>query len=368
MAFFLLLWGTLGTALATPTHLKPGALVAPLGTVTLVEDALFVRYSYSTLHSVPGVLRGVASSLAEMVRRVEVELAEQTDTPSYPHSTSILNLLKTRLTFLSNKLATATYDFSKHPMHARNKRGLINAFGKISQTLFGTAMDEDVQDLRERYNHLVNIATTNRRVINMHSKHIASLESHLKDLLGHTNHLRSVLNDAIVRIAELTDFVLVDQSLEVLESALDAMLSYNSVLIQNLVNASRGIVTAALFPVADLIKTLDIGQTIFKLQPLFNRDIVEHYYPILETVLTLEAVVIYVPFKSMDTFHAYEIIPFPFSINTSVLILDLPPTLVLIAKDFSVYTTTSRDSLSSCMSSYLHRYHCDATLLFFAPL
>ncbi|XP_045118307.1 uncharacterized protein LOC123508592 [Portunus trituberculatus] len=146
------------------------------------------------------------------------------------------------------------------------------------------------------------------------------------------------------------------------------MFSYNSVLIQNLVNASRGIVTAALFPVADLIKTLDIGQTIFKLQPLFNRDIVEHHYPILETVLTLEAVVIYVPFKSMDTFHAYEIIPFPFSINTSVLILDLPPTLVLIAKDFSVYTTTSRDSLSSCMSSYLHRYHCDATLFIFRPI
>ena len=35
-----------------PDHLKPGALTTHLGTVTLVEDILLVRYPYTFLHAI----------------------------------------------------------------------------------------------------------------------------------------------------------------------------------------------------------------------------------------------------------------------------------------------------------------------------
>lgn len=41
-----------------PTHLKPGALAAHLGRVTLVEDVLWVQYPYASLVQIPGKLRG----------------------------------------------------------------------------------------------------------------------------------------------------------------------------------------------------------------------------------------------------------------------------------------------------------------------
>ncbi len=38
------------------------------------------------------------------------------------------------------------------------KQGLINGLWQLSRMLFGTAMDEDVEDHRERYNHLASPA------------------------------------------------------------------------------------------------------------------------------------------------------------------------------------------------------------------
>ena len=40
------------------------------------------------------------------------------------------------------------------------KRGLIDGIGKLSQMLFGTAMNEE---LRDRYNQLMNVAKANNK-------------------------------------------------------------------------------------------------------------------------------------------------------------------------------------------------------------
>lgn len=368
MRLFLLILAAMGAVLGAPAHLKPGALTAPLGTVTLVEDALFIRYSYSSLLSLPAALSGVTRNLAFALTQVENELGKQIDKPSFRHAHTILRLLRARLTSLTDKLDTTVYDYGKHPVHARTKRGLLNIFGKLSQSLFGTAMDEDVQDLRHHYQHLINVVAANRRVINLHSQHIATLFAHVKDLLGHTNTLRTLLNSALVRLHSLEDFFLLDQSLDILETSVDTVLSRNSLLIQNLVDASKGRVTSSLLPVADLLSTLKLGKDAYNLQPFFNEDSIEHYYPSLESVLTVDAVVIYIPFQSSARFLAYEITPFPFSVNRSVLLLDLPATMVLIAEDFSVFTTASKKSLDHCVAPSLRHYHCDATMFAFRPI
>ena len=49
------------------------------------------------------------------------------------------------------------------------------------------------------------MTSANRRVINLNSKRVASLQSNVKDLLEHTNTLRKVLNSAISRINQITD-------------------------------------------------------------------------------------------------------------------------------------------------------------------
>ena len=54
--------------------------------------------------------------------------------------------------------------------------------GKLSRMLFGTAMNEDVEDLRENYNQLASIASFNNKAINLNCKKITRLNQHVNDL------------------------------------------------------------------------------------------------------------------------------------------------------------------------------------------
>ncbi len=79
----LILMVCMGLALATPSHLKPGALTAPIGRVTLVEDVLMVKYSLTTLISITPELEGFLTQLDKMVQEIDDKLAWQ----------AVLNLL-----------------------------------------------------------------------------------------------------------------------------------------------------------------------------------------------------------------------------------------------------------------------------------
>ncbi len=73
-------------------------------------------------------------------------------------------------------------------------RGLINGLGQLSGILFGTTMDEDVQDIRERYNHLASLAANQNKAINMNSLHINRLENAIQDIASYSRAVRIALN------------------------------------------------------------------------------------------------------------------------------------------------------------------------------
>ncbi len=51
----------------------------------------------------------------------------------------------------------------------RQKRGFIDGIGHLSRMLFGTAMNEDVEELRDRYNHLALLASAHNKAIHFKS-------------------------------------------------------------------------------------------------------------------------------------------------------------------------------------------------------
>ncbi len=48
--------------------------------------------------------------------------------------------------------------------------------------LYGTAMNEDVEKLRDRYNHLDPFASVHNKAMHFTSKHITGLEQHVLDI------------------------------------------------------------------------------------------------------------------------------------------------------------------------------------------
>ena len=171
-------------------------------------------------------------------------------------------------------------------------------------------MNADVVELRENFNKISLMALEQNKVINLNCMNIAKLEQHVHDLVEYSDKLRSSLNDVLAEIDGMYSLAVVNQVLPVLENTVTSLTNTNKLIIENIVDAARGRVTSSLFPVRDFLRVLEIAETTYKLQPLFNFQGIHHYYPLLESVLTSDAVVVHVPFQSTDNFEVHQIEPF----------------------------------------------------------
>ncbi len=68
LAFYFLLRSVLAS---DPAHLKPGALSAHLGRVSLVENVLWVHYPLAALVEIPGTLRTITDQVNKVVLQIE---------------------------------------------------------------------------------------------------------------------------------------------------------------------------------------------------------------------------------------------------------------------------------------------------------
>ncbi len=144
----------------------------------------------------------------------------------------------------------------------------------------------------------------------------------------------------------LTFFELLEQALAALETSAQSILNTNNQILQNLVDASRGRITSSLFPFQDLRRVLLVGEYDHKLIPLFDLRLLHHYYPLLTSIITLNAIVIHVPFKSGHVFDVYRLEPFPFLVNGSTV--ELPASVVLLSMETSQYAVSSPSDLQAC--------------------
>ncbi len=234
---------------------------------------------------------------------------------------------------MNETLTLALENYHGFPLSHHPKRGFFDGIGHLSGMLFGTAMNKDVEELRNRYSHLALLASAHNKAIRFNSKHTARLEQHVYDIAFCTTTLRLSLNNVLTTIKSHYDLNVV--GVPVLENTVNSLLRTNALVIQNVVDAARGRVTS-LFPVKDFLKTLETGETEYQLTPLFDLRSIHYYYPLLESFLTSDVIVIHVPFKSQDEFEEYRLEPFPFSLNQSIVELDLHASVVMVRSDIAL--------------------------------
>ena len=132
-------------------------------------------------------------------------------------------------------------------------------------------------------------------------------------LAVYSKEIRISITTVTSNVNSMYDVIVVNQALPALKNTVNSLLHANNVIIQNMVNAARGRVTSSLFPVKDFLRTLALGVKEYDLNLLFDaRGIHHYYYPLLESVLTSDAVVIHVLFQSADKFEVYKIEFFTF--------------------------------------------------------
>ncbi len=184
---------------ADPTHLNPGALSAPLGRVSLGEDVLWVRYPFTALVNMPGRLRTIMEQVTELVLQLDRNAREE----------GVTCIMHELLRYLNETPNIALDNYADLSFFNRTKRGLINGLGQLSSMLFGTAMNEDVEDLRERYNHLASLAANRIKAIYMNSLRIDRLDHAVQDIASYFRTLGTALNAVIEEVESLHEVALI---------------------------------------------------------------------------------------------------------------------------------------------------------------
>ena len=343
-----------------PDHLVvPGALTASIGQVSLVEDYLWVKYPYTNLTVIP-------TKLSMLVDQLSATLSELEKGRTYPDRITLL--LADRLYFVKDTVRDALNNYNTLTTAQRSKRGLVDGIGQVAKMLFGTALDSDVKDLQKRYNNLVTAAKSTNKMVELNCKNIDRLNHNVHALLNYTEQLKSALSESFAKLNELHVFQEVSLLLAALETSVTSIVHTNEVVLRNVVDASRGKVTSALLPVKDLLHALTLARAKFSLLPIFAGDDVLHYYPLLSSFLVSDGLVVHVPFRSHKIYTVFHIEPFPFQVNTTILTLNLLPTLVLKEVDGAHYSVADPRDLLECKTEQIGLYFCPASLFAFAPL
>ena len=365
-----------------PAHLKPGALVAHIGQVSLVQDYLWVRYPYASLVDVPTRLLELTDQLHcilddlenDVVKPVTIHVNRDAEKHREPINRAvqafdnIKRMVTERIKHLHDSIVGALEDYEGVHVQNRTKRGLVDGIGELSKLLFGTATVSDVNDLKERYNDLADFAMVTNKTVQLNCQNIARLDNNLHVMINYTN----ILREAIYRHTTVMDFLLKDSevtlALPMLENALNSILRTNDQVIKNLVDGSIGRVTSSLLPVKDLRHTLEIAKKKYDLTPIFEDSNILHYYPLLNSMLSKDSIIIHIPFKSDNVFDVHRIEPFPFAVNSSIMTLNLPSSVVLVKQDHSFYATGVYEDLTECKTERLGAYFCPASLFTFLPV
>lgn len=128
----------------------------------------------------------------------------------------------------------------------------------------------------------------------------------------HANNQTEALNNILQGVNRMTKYLLLDQTMNAFKVSLNSILAINEATTENLEDAVSNRITTNLFPVENLLRTLNVGKANFSIQPLYAEDMIRYYCLLLESTNTTDATVIYTstPFKSLDVFEASQIVNF----------------------------------------------------------
>ena len=339
-----------------PAQLKPGALTAHIGRVALVEDTLWVSYPSAPLVSIPDRLGALADKLSERLKSIETHIPSHTV------------VLRDRLEQLRDLVVAETENYHDVHLRTRVKRGLVDGIGHLSRALFGTALDSDVEDLRDRYNDLAKAAAVNDKAVKLNSRNIDRLNDNLNKVIDHAKRMEIAVNKAVATLSYKTYLLDILLTLSSLENLVRNIIRLNERLLTNMVDASHSRVTPSLMPVEDLLHALRLGDRQYKLKPIYSETDIAHYYPLLSSIVTDDAIVIIVPFQSDHKFEAHSVVPFPTLINNTVITLSLNDMIVAINDQRTLFATLSHDEFHTCKAERFGLYFCPASLFAFLPV
>ena len=104
------------------------------------------------------------------------------------------------------------------------------------------------------------------------------------------------------------------------------------------------------------------------MKPLFTDTDIMLYYPYLEATLTPIAILVRVPFITIDFFTVYQIYPFSSKIDNTLVTIDTDTEIIMVSKTQDTVAFASESAMQDkCRSSMQSLHLCPAYIFTFQP-
>ena len=351
---------------------RPGALVHQSGTVAVVEDVLNLRIVLKPLYSIMREIPDVEETLErcqEVIQRLQVKQAYMAPT-TYGRldTTKIISIIKLKLLYAHQALgsigrALPWQDISDK----RSKRGLFNLGGMVLGTVFGLSTEDQVLALEKKVDALDTKLENQDRILTWHNEILEEVLQYFSAMNNQSRYMLDIVTSLNRNLYYVYDLMTLSDHISIVQLTIQALSSSVSSLIDMLIAASRGHVTSDLIKPQSLLEAIHWAQRNLSLTPLFPDKETEFYYPLLETTITDQEIIVHVPFQSLNSFNLFEITPFPVHINNSLYTVSLSSEIVLVSSSLMHASVLSPSSLLTCHKSFYHIYLCPAYLFTVVP-
>ncbi|KAI3378352.1 hypothetical protein SNEBB_010065 [Seison nebaliae] len=166
----------------------------------------------------------LSATVQNLTMHISVSMEIKKQLVTFEHSTllSLSSQVSNELDLLYKQIINFSYlvDRSKH-VTLRKRRGLFDAVGDISHTLFGTATDKQTTYLQQQLKALTSLVEEERQQINVHSHLLNISLTSLHDI----NEFRTDVHNQIQSIIDtVDDFVKADEIVTTYSNSLNKML------------------------------------------------------------------------------------------------------------------------------------------------
>ena len=265
--------------------------------------------------------------------------------------------------------------------NSRNKKGLLNFVGKLSENLFGTATEEDVSELKDHIELLTNRTNLMTKEFRASNKEFSSFMTTANDRM--TNIMKAV-NDNNHMIDELSKNFFTSlghltkrhhklislvahevHAASVIQSEMDKMLGGIRDLIRHKLSFD-------LVPPKFMIKTIEhISGLLASRYPSYHiaSEQLQYFYDTLDILYARKGDELYIhvkfPITSEESvFQIFHINSFPIPLNETsnhlTRLSQIPPYLA-VSKDGQSFTHINQFQLDKCKGRW--RKHCPDTLI-----
>lgn len=251
---------------------------------------------------------------------------------------------------------------------SRSRRSLLPFLGKLSKSLFGTAIVDDVNILANHMNKLNKMATGLAKALTQHEEHLSSF---IKTANSRMDNLMSGISDNMLAIKFIqneiyTTTLNIEQSFEYMMGILIDQIKTNSKLNHELDEFKLGVINLVNEKLSPLLIPQDVmDSTLRDIQQLLQTKYsgfhlslktVNEVYSDCNYLFARNGIKVYITIKLPISFFKeplimYEVISVPVPVNSTsthaTQLLDLPP-YFLITADQQYYAAVTNFDLTVC--------------------